>query len=231
MKVKFFLGLLILLFTFSLAYGGERQLTFEWEQEASDLPENGGDLDHWELFSTTDNALPFDQWKKEGDVPYSGPPPFDADFNILAPDGVETNFWFKMTAVDAAGNSSQPSDVQEGAPTLIDFKPPPAPVITDSSYNNQTKTVTLTWTQADPDGDVTSWKVFESETAGGPYTDIGAGTSPFTHNLPPGATGKWRYYVVVAFDNDGNFSPNSNEIAVKLSMGVPFNLRVTVQAQ
>ena len=230
MKTKIFLGIIILLFTFSYAYSAERQLTFEWEQESTDLPENGGDLDHWELFSTTDDALPFDQWKKEGDVPYTGPPPFDANFQIMAPDGQETNFYFKMTAVDTAGNASDPSDFQEGAPTLIDFKPPPAPVAS-GDYNNQTKTVTLTWTQADPDGDVTSWHVFESTTAGGPYTDLGEGTSPYDRTLPPDASGKWRYYVVVAFDNDGNFSPNSNEVAVKLTMGVPFNLRVTVSSQ
>lgn len=234
MRSKIFLGSLILLFTLftSVSFGAEKVLTFEWEQEASDLPENGGDLDHWELFSTADSALPFDQWTKEGDVPYAGQTglPYNADFTITAPDGQVTNFWFKMTAVDAAGNSSEPSDFQEGAPTPIDFKPPPAPVLS-ADYNNQTKTVTLTWTQDDPDGDVASWKVYKSSTAGGPYAEVGDGTSPYSYVVQPSDSGKWLYFVVVAFDNEGNFSPNSNEVAVKLAMGVPFNLRVTVQAQ
>jgi hypothetical protein len=228
MKAKILSCFLVLFFvSFGIALAGEKQLTLEWEQESSDLPENGGDLDHWELFSTTNNTLPFDQWKKEGDIPYTGPPPFDANFNITAPDGQETNFWFKMTAVDAAGNASQPSDVQEGAPTLIDFKPPLTPILS-ADYNSQNKTVTLTW---NTDPDASRWDIFKSSTAGGPYTKIGSGTSPFAYQVKPSDSGKWLYFVVVAFDNSGNFSPNSNEVAVKLSMGVPFNLRVTVQAQ
>jgi len=39
------------------------------------------------------------------------------------------------------------------------------------------------------------------------------------------------YFVVVLTDDDGNFSENSNELAIKLSMGVPFNVRVTVSSQ
>jgi len=234
MKTKIFLGLIVLLFAFftTVSFGADQSMTFEWEQAADDLPENGGDLDHWELFSTTDNALPFDQWRKEGDVPYAGQAelPYNADFTIIAPDGQETNFWFKMTAVDTAGNSSDPSDYQEGHPTLVDFKPPPAPVAS-GDYNNQTKTVTLTWTQADPDGDVASWKVYKSSVAGGPYTEIGDGTSPYSYVVQPSDSGKWLYFTVVAFDNNGNFSPNSNEVAVKLAMGVPFNLKVTVSSQ
>jgi len=232
MKTKLMCLVLILFFvSFGIAVAGEKQLTFEWEQSSDDLPENGGDLDHWELFSTTDNGLPFEQWTKEGDVQYNGQgSPATSDFTITAPDGQVTNFWFKMTAVDDAGNPSDPSDYQEGHPTSIDFKPPPAPVLAQPTYNNQTKTITLTWTQDDPDGDVANWRVFYSATSGGPYTDLGEGTSPFDHVVPSDHSGKWAYYVVVAFDNSGNFSPNSNEMGKKLSMGVPFNLKVTVSS-
>ena len=43
-------------------HAADKQLTFAWEQYADDLPENGGDLSKWTLYSTFDEALTFDQW-------------------------------------------------------------------------------------------------------------------------------------------------------------------------
>jgi hypothetical protein len=213
----------------SWADAGEKQLTFEWQQNAEDLP----DLAKWELFMSLDDALPFDQWAKQGEIPYTGTPAdwYDAGFTITVPDGQETATYFKMTAIDTEGLSSLPSEMQEGAPTIIDFKPPAAVADLAAVFDNQAKAVTLTWTTDPADTDIASQELFTAAAAGGPYTSIGQGSSPFVYQLAPSDSGKWIYFVVVLADNDGNFSANSNEAAVKLSMGIPFGLRVTITTQ
>jgi len=230
---------LALFLTFLLAFGvqaAEKQLTLEWDQAEDDLPSNGGDLDHWTLYSTNDNSLPFTDWKKEGDVPYTAPgtpgtgiQTFQGDFNITAPDNAVTSFWFKMTASDVDGNESGASEFQAGAPTVIDFKAPAAPVAA-GSYSSQTKAVTITWTSDSADTDITAYRVYKGLTSGGPYEDLGEQTSPFVYNVQTSDSGKWLYFVVAAYDNDNNRSADSAEVAVKLTMGVPFNLKVTVTA-
>lgn len=227
--MKQVLIILIMCLAAGLALAGDKQLTFEWQQNADDLP----DLAKWELFMSLDPNLPFDQWASQGEIPYDGTPAswYDATFTITVPDGQETSTWFKMTAIDNAGNSSDPSDVQEGAPTIIDFKPPVAVTDLAGSYDNQAKAVTLTWSTDPGDTDIARQEIYKASTAGGPYELVGSGASPFVYNLQPADSGKWIYFVVVLHDNDGNFSANSNEAAVKLAMGVPFGLRVTVQAQ
>jgi hypothetical protein len=218
--------LTILFLSFGMATAGDKLLTFEWQQTAEDLPE----LDHWELYMALDDALPFDQWAKQGDIPYTGTPAdwYDAGFTITVPDGAETATWFKMTAVDKEGLSSDPSEMQEGAPTILDFKPPAAVADLAGVFDNQAKTVTLTWSTDPADTDIAKQEVFSASASGGPYASIGIGASPFVYQLAPSDSGKWIYFVVVLTDNENNFSANSNEAAVKLSMGIPFGLRVTV---
>ena len=226
----------LLFFLFSSVFGGylisfagDKQMTIAWEQEEADLPS----VDYWKLFSSTDGSLAFDQWKDEGNIPYVPDMPLTAPIIITAPDGQETSFWFKMTAVSSDGMSSSPSEVQENAPTVIDFKAP-MPAVLSASYNNQTKTVTLTWMISPDDTDVAIQKLYRSSTAGGPYVVIGTDAemqSPYDYVVQPSDSGKWLYFVVVLTDSNGNFSDNSNEVAVKLSMGVPFNIRVTVSSQ
>lgn len=212
-----------------VAHAADKAATFEWQQEATDLP----DLDHWELYMSLDPNLPFDQWSKQGDIPYAGTPAdwYDATFTITLPDGAETPAWFKMIAVDKAGNPSDPSDFQEGAPTVFDFKAPAAVADLAATYDAQSKTVSLTWSTDPADTDIAKQEVFKAQAAGGPYTSIGTGSGSFAYQIQPADSGKWIYFVVVLTDNDGNFSANSNEVAVKLVMGVPFGLRVTVQSQ
>jgi len=225
-KWTVFFFIICMAFALTAVYAADKNLTIAWEQDEVDLPS----VDYWKLFSSTDGQLPFDQWKDEGNIPYVLNMPLTAPIIITAPDGQETSFWFKMTAVDKDGLSSAPSEVQENAPTVIDFKAP-VPAVLAGSYNNQTKTVTLTWVIDPSDTDVVIQKVYKSSVSGGPYTEIVAGVSPYDYTVQASDSGKWLYFVVVLTDNDGNFSQNSNELAVKLSMGVPFNVRVTVSAQ
>ena len=217
---------IFMVFVLTPSYAADKNLTIEWEQDAADL----STVDHWQLFSTTDSELPFAQWKDEGPIPYVPDMPLTAPIVITAPDGQETTFWFKMTAVDADGLSSSPSEVQENAPTLIDFKAP-MPAVLTGDYNNQTKTVTLTWVNDAGDTDIVTQKVYKASVAGGPYTEVTSAVSPYAYVVQPSDSGKWLYFVVVLTDDDGNFSENSNELAIKLSMGVPFNVKVTVSSQ
>lgn len=225
------LALIITIFflAFSMAIAADRQLTFEWQQVSEDLP----DLDRWELFMSLDPDLPFDQWALQGPVPYDGNPAswYDANFTITVPDGAETATWFKMTAVGHDGVSSLPSEFQEGAPLVIDFKAPAAVADLAATYDNQAKAVTLTWSTDPADTDIAAQTIYNAAASGGPYAEIGTGSSPFVYQLQPADSGKWIYFVVVLADNDGNFSPNSNEAAVKLAMGVPFGLKVNLTAE
>lgn len=173
--------IIFLLFGAWVTYAGEKQLTFEWQQLAEDLP----DLAKWELFMSLDEALPFDQWASQGEIVYDGNPAswYDATFSITVPDGAETATWFKMTAIDKEGLSSEPSELQEGAPTIIDFKPPAAVADLASSYNAQTKTVSLTWSTDPADTDIAKQEVFKASISGGPYESIGTGSGSFQYQV------------------------------------------------
>jgi hypothetical protein len=209
------------------ANAGNKQLTFAWEQTADDLAV----LDHWTLYKSEDEAAIW-PWIKVGDVPYTGTPEdeYTAPFTITVPDNAETSLFFKMIAVDTEGLESDPSEAAIPAPIVIDFLPPKAPQAL-ASYSSQTKTVTITWTQDVADSDVIAHRVHKSDVSGGPWEDLGNQTTPFAYQVQPSDSGKWMYFVVVAHDDDGNFSPSSNELAVKLVMGVPFNLKVTVSSE
>ena len=127
---------LVGLFVVPQSQAATKQVTFEWQQNAEDLAE----LDHWELFMSLDPNLPFDQWTKQGDIPYTGTPAdwYDATFTITLPDGAETQTWFKMVAVSKAALASDPSEPQENAPTVFDFKAPAASTDLAAAFNSQT---------------------------------------------------------------------------------------------
>lgn len=220
-----------LIFYAGFAFCAQKQLTFEWEQESDDLPENGGPLTHWILYSSTNPDLALEQWKPEGQVDYvSQQATYSANFTITVPDDVETNMWFRMKAYGATDEGAVESDFSEPAipaPIAIDFKRPSAPVAS-GTYDNKTKIVTLTWTQDAADTDVVAHRVYKSLVSGTDWQDLGNQVSPFNYQVQASDSGKWMYFVVVAQDDDGNTSYSSNEVAIKLVMGVPFNLKVNV---
>ena len=222
----------LLLFTANV-FAAEKNVEFEWEQASEDLPENGGTLTGWELFSSTDPALPLDQWKSEGTIDYtSEETTYTGAFDITVPDGVETNMWFRMKALGSDGKHSDLSDPAVPAPLLIDFKPPAAPVAT-VAFDRATSSVTITWTQDAADTDLAAHRVFKAEASGGPYADLGVQTSPYVYDAS-GDVGKSLFFVVVAYDDDNNFSPNSNEVAVQVlpqGLFTPMNLKVKIVTQ
>jgi len=229
-RVTFLVVMMVLMMAFAV-HAGNKTLTFQWTQGAEDLPDNGGDLAKWTLYSTLDDTAAFNLWKKEGDVPYVSPPtdPFKADFTITAPDGAETSMWFKMTASDTDDNESVPSDFATPAPIVIDFRAPQPPVLS-GSYDGGTKEVTVTWTQDPGDTDVVNYIIESADAPGGTYAEIGqSATSPFVYQVPATYTNKRIYFKATAVDDDGNSSAQSAELTVILAIGVPFNLEVTVK--
>lgn len=93
--------------------------------------------------------------------------------------------------------------------------------------NEVTHTVNIKWT-------VTKWRIYYSETAGGPYTlldtisDSGEATLPFDA-VADGET-KIIYFAIVAFDDTEHSSPNSNEVAAVIDrrpIQPPSNFSIT----
>lgn len=86
----------------------------------------------------------------------------------------------------------------------------------DNAWSEDSNEVSQTF-----DLGVTIWKLYQSTTSGGPYTEIlsipwdGSSNTISTtldaENLAPGNT---YYFTVVGFTADGVFSPNSNEVQI-----------------
>lgn len=95
-----------------------------------------------------------------------------------------------------------------GAP--IKFVAPPAP--TNLAVTSNAVSVKLTWT-APSGGDVASYTIFRSDSAGGPYNTIDryVKSTSFVDNTAE--TGKLYFYRVKAEDNSLNTSKYSNEVS------------------
>lgn len=227
---NFLIALLVVLLSFGVAIAGEKTLTFEWEQ----APENLPTLQGWKLFQSEDLNAAW-PWSQVGDlIPYDGNPGsvYTSPFIITVPDGEETSLYFKMIAIDNQGQESIPSEMQSGAPTVIDFKPPTAPVLA-MTYTAESLSANLTWTQAAADTDVVKWEIYKKE-GDNPFVKIADVEEPAYVYDGSGDLGKTLIFAVVAFDDADNYSTNSNEVSVTI-MPVPpfapFGLKVTVSTQ
>lgn len=91
--------------------------------------------------------------------------------------------------------------------------------------------------------DLAGWKLYMSETAGSGYVEVaeitygGTPTAEYTTDFEViGSTGqvKQYYFVLTAFDLDGNESGYSNEVQAVVDFeapDAPFTLRVTITRQ
>jgi hypothetical protein len=236
MKRLLFLSfILFVVFVFSAAsFAGSKVLTFQWEMAPEDLPT----LQDFRLWSTQSEVNPVwpNDYTMVTTVTYDpdATQPYQSDVTITIPDGQEVDLWFVMEARDVEGVSSGPSIAAipagetEPGPVRIDFKPPAIVTNVSGDYNNQTKIITLSWT-APADTDLAQYRVYKASQAGGPYTEVGvASTATYDYTVPSAERGQFVYFVVKAEDTEENLSENSEEVAVKASMGVPFSLTVTV---
>ena len=225
-RIELAIIIITVLFCATFVFAGEKQLTFEWTQEATNLPT----LDHWTLYKSTDLNAAW-PWEEVGQVPYDGTPGsvYTAPFTITVPDGEETNLFFKMTATDNLGQPSGPSEMQEGAPTLIDFLPPDATVL-EGAYDSANLAVSLSWSAS---ADAAKWEVYKKE-ASNPFIRVAEVTEPSYIYDASADVGKTLTFAVVTFDAAGNYSPNSNTVAFPILPVVPsspFGLKVTISTE
>jgi large repetitive protein len=119
-------------------------------------------------------------------------------------------FFYQVTAVDAAGNESGPSN--EVSTSVVDSTPPTAPTDLSGTVSGS---VSLTWTASSDDLGVTLYSVYRSTSSGftpGPGTLIGSTANPsYVDSTPPSGA---LYYLVVAQDAAANTSPPSNQALV-----------------
>ncbi len=124
------------------------------------------------------------------------------------------SYIYRVTAVDAVGNESLPSNEAQAA---VNITPPQAPVSLSVTSAAQGGSLNAAWSYG---GDTPAgYNLYRGSTAGGPYSKVNGaliGTNVFLdQNLINGIR---YYYVAVAVDAFGNESAYSNEAA-----GMPLN--------
>jgi len=104
------------------------------------------------------------------------------------------------------------------------------------------KTLRFAWNQ-ELSADFGGWRLYQSETAGGPYTAVSpdiafvSEQSEYTADMPIEVLGDQTttlYFVLTAFDTSGNESSYSNQVNAVIDFeapGVPMTLTVTVIAE
>jgi chitodextrinase len=147
--------------------------------------------------------------------------------------GVNT-YYYLVTASDAAGNTSTPSN--QASISITDTTPPSAPTSLKATQASQTQ-VNLNWTASTDNVGVTGYNVYRSTTSGftpSPTTLIGSTTSATTFNDTTVGIGSY-YYLVTAFDAAGNVSSPSNQATVAVTditpPTPPTNLAAAVASQ
>lgn len=144
MKKIFMLLCILLLCVSSVAFAGEKQITFAWEKTVIEL-----DLAKFEFKYTTvapptawtndpatwinDSRDDVNDWVDLAEVAYddSGDTSYTTDVQFASPDGQTVQYWFKINAVDDSGNKSSWCYGTVGgvmASAEIDFDGPDIPV-------------------------------------------------------------------------------------------------------
>ena len=124
-------------------------------------------------------------------------------------------WYYRVIAIDAAGNASGPSP--QGSATIgVDSQPPTAPG--NLAANVTTDDVQLTWSASSDNVGVTGYRVWKADTPGftpGGNTStlvatLGGGTTSYLYANRPIGTSNYR---IVALDAAGNASASSAEVA------------------
>lgn len=111
----------------------------------------------------------------------------------------DTPYWYRVETIDADGLASPMS-----SPVKATTKPAPAAPRGLRAETGRARSVPLSW-ERNPEKDVSAYRVFSSESEGGPFTQIAETADPsFVHTgLKDVAT---RHYRVFAVDRDGLLS-------------------------
>ncbi len=129
-------------------------------------------------------------------------------FSDAAPSGTHS---YQVTAIDAAGNESSPSNTASATVVGGDTTPPTAPVGLTATADLVTRTITLSWTVSTDDVGVVGYRVFRDN-----------GTTPIstvtgTTFNDPNQLGT-HVYTVAAIDAAGNQSAMSNSATATVTI-------------
>lgn len=162
--------------------------------------------------------------------------PSQVEITVPVTEGQVTQVRFVARGANEYGQSEDSNESD-----IVTFNLTPLAAVSDLTavYNKNTKTIDFAWTQSDPER-VKSWRLYQSDTPGGPYTEIdnivwdGATTTLTSSQsiVPTAGEEKTYHFVVVAFGDNSLNSSNSNEVTVAIDRRPApkvINLRVTVQ--
>jgi hypothetical protein len=123
-----------------------------------------------------------------------------------APVANGTTYYYVVSAVNAAGESPNSSEVSA---TPQPSPPPAAPTGLTAKSTGKRK-ISLNWKQS-ISPNVTQNRIYRSTTGGGPYTLIATIPSAISYNNAGLTSGTTYYYVVTALNSSGLESPASNQ--------------------
>ena len=170
------------------------QVTLNWSANSE------ADLAGYSVYRETEQG-----WLKLSSSLLTEPTYIDADL-------ANGSYTYRVAALDATGNESQPSN--EASATVM-IAVPPAPVTLSITAVPEGEALIVSWQYVT--GLVAGYNLYRSLTSGGPYTKINEGLLSTTDYLDTGLSNEVAYYyVVVAVDALGNEGGRSNE-----AMGVP----------
>jgi len=136
----------------------------------------------------------------------------------------DTTYYYVVTALDSSGNESTYSAETSATPSAPapDTTAPAAPTgLTATAGDTQ---VDLDWADNTED-DLASYKVYQSTTIGGPYTEVA--TTTVSDYTDTGLTNDTTYYyVVTALDTSDNESPASSEASAIPQAGATTTIHV-----
>jgi serine protease len=124
-----------------------------------------------------------------------------------------TTYYYRVTAVDIAGNESADSATVSGTPEGGDTTPPAAP--TGLSGTSTRNSVSLNWAD-NSESDLAGYFVYRATRSGGPFTRVTGSPVGASAYVDTGLNSRTRYfYYVTATDTSGNESGQSSRIRVR----------------
>ena len=139
-----------------------------------------------------------DQWTKLNSAVIPAPTLVD----VRVPNGTHV---YRVTAVDAIGNESHPSNE---AQVLVDVAVPSAPAGLTVSAPPEGGTLDVSWQALTG---VAGYRLFRSGTAGGPYQELGGALTATSYRDRAVVNGTTYYYIVRGVDAVPNLGAASNE--------------------